>query len=63
MNHERIQRITESVHLRTSGIPGKKIIPVYIEINIGSEITKDGLKPDYEIIESLVREVKSSIAR
>jgi pyridoxal phosphate enzyme (YggS family) len=36
---------------------GKKIIPVYIEINIGSEITKDGLKPDYEIIESLVREI------
>ena len=36
---------------------GKKIIPVYIEINIGAEITKDGLKPDYEIIESLVREI------
>ena len=36
---------------------GKKIIPVYIEINIGSEITKDGLKPDYEIIENLVREI------
>ncbi len=36
---------------------GKKIIPVYIEINIGGEITKDGLKPDYEIIISLVREI------
>ena len=36
---------------------GKKIIPVYIEINIGSEITKDGIKPDYAIIESLAREI------
>ncbi len=35
----------------------KKIISVYVEINIGSEITKDGLKPDYEIIQSLVREI------
>ncbi len=36
---------------------GKKIIPLYLEINIGSEITKDGLKPNYEIIETLVREI------
>lgn len=36
---------------------GKKIITVYIEINIAGEITKDGIKPDYEIIESLVREI------
>ncbi len=35
----------------------KRIISVYVEINIGSEITKDGLKPDYEIIQSLVREI------
>ncbi len=36
---------------------GKKIVPVYMEVNIGAEITKDGLKPDYKIIESLVREI------
>ncbi|KKM64796.1 hypothetical protein LCGC14_1497780, partial [marine sediment metagenome] len=36
---------------------GKKIIPLYLEINIGSEITKDGLKPNYEIIKTLVREI------
>ncbi len=36
---------------------GKEIIPLYLEINIGSEITKDGLKPDYKIIESLAREI------
>ena len=33
----------------------KKVIPVYIEINIGSEISKSGIKPDYKIIEKLTR--------
>jgi len=28
----------------------KKVIPVYIEINIGSEISKSGIKPDYKIM-------------
>lgn len=36
---------------------GKTQIPVLIEINIGSEITKAGLPPDYEIIENLIREI------
>lgn len=35
---------------------GKKIA-VYIEINIGSEISKSGIKPDYEIIKKLVCEM------
>ncbi len=35
----------------------KKIITVYIEINIGSEITKGGIKSDHQIIESLAREI------
>jgi len=35
----------------------KKIIPVYIEINIGSEMTKAGVKPEYEAIEELVEEI------
>ena len=34
-----------------------KIIPVFIEINIGSEITKFGMKPDYKAIEDLAKEI------
>jgi len=30
-----------------------RIMPVFIEINIGSEITKAGVRPEYEIIEKL----------
>ena len=36
---------------------GKKVIPVLIEVNIGSEITKAGIKPEYETVENLVKEV------
>lgn len=36
---------------------GKSMIPVYIEINIGSEATKAGLEPEYDVIENLVREI------
>ena len=32
-----------------------KVISVFIEVNIGSEITKAGVKPDYEIIEKLAQ--------
>ncbi|RKY52046.1 MAG: YggS family pyridoxal phosphate-dependent enzyme [Candidatus Neomarinimicrobiota bacterium] len=35
----------------------KKAIPVYIEINIGSEITKSGVEPDYKIIEKLAKSI------
>jgi len=35
----------------------KKVIPVYIEINIGSEISKSGIKPDYKIIEKLAKSI------
>ncbi len=35
----------------------EETISVYIEINIGSEMTKAGLKPEYEVIENLVREI------
>ena len=34
-----------------------KVVPVYIEIKIGDEETKSGVKAEYEIIESLVREI------
>ena len=39
------------------GAAGKKIIPVLIEINIGSEMTKAGIKPEYKTVENLVKEV------
>ncbi|MFP4641581.1 MAG: YggS family pyridoxal phosphate-dependent enzyme [Dehalococcoidia bacterium] len=31
--------------------------PVYVEINIGSEVTKAGLEPRYEMVENAVREI------
>ena len=34
-----------------------KTVSVYLEINIGSEMTKAGLKPEYEVVEILVREI------
>lgn len=34
-----------------------KTVSVYLEINIGSEMTKAGIKPEYEVIENLVREI------
>lgn len=40
---------------------GKKIVPIYIEINIGSEITKYGVKPELEHIEKLIREISDNL--
>jgi len=34
-----------------------KPISIYLEINIGSEMTKAGIKPEYEVVENLVREI------
>lgn len=34
-----------------------KTVSVYLEINIGSEMTKAGIKPEYKVIENLVREI------
>ncbi len=34
-----------------------RTVSVYIEINIGSEMTKAGIKPEYEVVENLVREI------
>lgn len=41
----------EAVNQRAERI--KKIIPVFIEINIGSEVTKSGIKPEYDIVKDL----------
>jgi pyridoxal phosphate enzyme (YggS family) len=34
---------------------GKEVIPVYIEINVGSELSKSGLGPDFKQLEQLTR--------
>ena len=34
-----------------------KQVSTYLEINIGSEMTKAGIKPEYEIVENLVRKI------
>jgi pyridoxal phosphate enzyme (YggS family) len=34
-----------------------KVLPILIEVNIGSELSKSGLKPEYDLIESVVREM------
>jgi PLP dependent protein len=36
---------------------GEEAIPVYIEINIGSEMTKEGIKPEYKVVENLAQEI------
>jgi pyridoxal phosphate enzyme (YggS family) len=33
------------------------VVPVFIEINIGSEYTKSGVEPDYAIVEEMVGEI------
>ena len=37
----------------------EKILPVYLEVNIGGEGSKSGMPPEYEHIEQLVREVST----
>ena len=40
---------------------GRDVVPVYLEINIGSEATKYGLRPDYGLIEDLVRRISGNL--
>ncbi|MCK5082733.1 MAG: YggS family pyridoxal phosphate-dependent enzyme [Candidatus Omnitrophica bacterium] len=47
--------LAEAVNKRAAVI--KREVPVFIEINIGSEITKSGVKPEYEIIEKLAKSI------
>ncbi len=51
-SYEKAQAIDKRVEM-----VGKSIVPVYIEINIGSEMTKHGVKPDYDIVEGLVKKI------
>ncbi|MBU0533427.1 MAG: YggS family pyridoxal phosphate-dependent enzyme [Candidatus Omnitrophica bacterium] len=34
-----------------------KVVPVYIEMNIGDEMTKSGVKGEYEVVEGLAKEI------
>ncbi|MDP8218293.1 MAG: YggS family pyridoxal phosphate-dependent enzyme [Candidatus Theseobacter exili] len=43
--------IAEALNTRAGQI--NKIIPVFVEVNIGSEITKSGVKPDFEKIKNM----------
>ncbi|MCK4665416.1 YggS family pyridoxal phosphate-dependent enzyme [Candidatus Dependentiae bacterium] len=47
----------EDINLRAERI--NKIISVLIEVNIGSEITKSGVAPDFEVIENLAQGISN----
>ena len=47
--------LAEAVNKKAEVI--KRKIPVFIEINIGSEMTKSGVKPEYEIVEELAKRI------
>lgn len=47
----------EDINLRAERI--NKIISVLIEVNIGSEITKSGVEPDFEVIKNLADEISN----
>jgi len=51
-SYEKAQAIDKRVEAA-----GKTIMPVYIEINIGEEVQKAGIKPEYEVIENLVKKI------
>jgi pyridoxal phosphate enzyme (YggS family) len=53
-------KIAESINKRVRDC-GKEIIPVLIEINIGSEITKYGIKPEYGQIFDLVDKISRDL--
>ncbi len=51
-SYEKAQNIDERMEKA-----GKTMMPVYIEINIGEEVQKKGIKPEYEVIENLVKQI------
>lgn len=52
--------IAEDINKRVEGVGGK-IVPVYLEINIGSEITKYGIKPEYKYIKDLIQKISNNL--
>lgn len=53
-------KIAEDINKRVEGVRGK-IVPVYLEINIGSEITKYGIKPEYKYIKDLIQKISNNL--
>ncbi len=53
-------KIAEDINKRVEGVGGK-IVPVYLEINIGSEITKYGIKPEYKYIKDLIQKISNNL--
>lgn len=53
-------KIAEHINKRVKSC-GKTVVPVYIEINIGSEMTKYGVKPDYDKIMDLINKISSNL--
>lgn len=53
-------KIAEDINKRVEGV-GEKIVPVYLEINIGSEITKYGIKPEYKYIKDLIQKISNNL--
>ena len=52
-----VDSLQKAVDIDTRAARDERIVPVYIEINIGSELTKAGLEPDYPVIENLVEKI------
>lgn len=52
--------IAENINKRVEKA-GKKTVPIYIEVNIGSEITKYGVKPEYKSILDLVKKISDNL--
>lgn len=52
-----VDSLQKAVDIDTRAAREDRIVPVCIEINIGSELTKAGLDPDYPVIRELVEEI------
>lgn len=52
-----VDSLQKAVDIDTRAARDERVVPVYIEINIGSELTKAGLEPDYPVIENLVEKI------
>lgn len=56
-----IDSLEKAQEVNTRAARINKLVPVYIEINIGSELSKSGMPPEYERIEQLVREMSTTL--
>ena len=52
-----VDSLEKAVNINKRAKETGKAISVYVEINIGSEMTKAGIKPEYEVVKNLVREI------